>query len=410
MQLVEQHIIQANSPYWQVIDAAAFASKNLYNLALYEMRRKFFADGFTYSYQSLYHLVKSTDAYKGLPAKVAQQVLKGLDKAWKGYFAAHKEWQKDSSKFLSEPRLPKYKDKTAGRNVLTYTIQAVSSQLLRIGQVALSGLSGLIVKTKQTMIDCVRVVPKKTHYVVEIIYSREVEPAALDDTFVAGVDLGLNNLAVIASNKPGFQPVVVNGRPVKSINQFYNKRRAELQSILGSQKALSHRINRLTDKRNRRIAHYLHTMSRQVVDRLIVDRIGLLVIGKNDGWKQEIGIGKRNNQNFVSIPHARFIEMLTYKCEWVGIKVVLTEESHTSKSSFLDLEPVRHHENYQGKRIKRGLFRSSTGKLINADLNGAYNIIRKVAPDAFCEGVEGVVVHPLPLQAKTSRVHICTSI
>ena len=410
MQLVEQHIIKPNSPFWQVVDTAAFASKNLYNLALYEMRQKFFADGFVYSYESLYHLVKTTDAYKGLPAKVAQQVLKGLDKAWKGYFAAHKEWQKDPSKFSSEPKLPKYKDKTDGRNVLTYTIQAVSSKLLRIGQVALSGLSGLIIKTKQTMIDCVRVVPKKTHYVVEIIYSREVEPADLDYTFAAGIDLGLNNLAVIASNKPGFQPVVVNGRPLKSINQFYNKRKAELQSILGSEKALSHRIDRLTDKRNRRINHYLHSASRQVVDMLVANKIGLLVIGKNGGWKQEIGIGKRNNQNFVSIPHARFIEMLTYKCELVGIKVVLTEESHTSKCSFLDLEPVRHHEKYQGKRIKRGLFRSSMGKLINADLNGAYNIIRKVAPEAFSQGVEGVVVHPLPLQAKTNRVHICTSI
>ncbi len=397
MQLVEQHVIKPNSPFWQVVDTAAFASKNLYNLALYEMRQKFFASGFTHSYESLYHLVKASDAYKGLPAKVSQQVLKGLDKAWKGYFAAHREWQKDPSKFLSEPKIPHYKDKTDGRNVLTYTIQAISSKLLRIGQIAPSGLSGVIIKTKQTAIDCVRIVPKKTHYVVEVIYTKEIEPADLDYTFAAGIDLGLNNLAVIASNKSGIQPVVVNGRPLKSINQFYNKRKAELQSILGSEKAKSHRIDRLTDKRNRRINHYLHTTSRKVVDLLVADGIGMVVVGKNNGWKQEIGIGKRNNQNFVSIPHARFIEMLTYKAELVGIKVVLTEESHTSKCSFLDMEPICHQEKYAGKRIKRGLFRSSMGKLINADLNGAYNIIRKVAPGAFSQGVEGAVVHPSPL-------------
>jgi putative transposase len=397
MQLVEQHVIKPNSLMWQVIDDAAFASKNLFNAANYVMRQQFFETGSVYSYPALYHAMKLHDDYRGLPAKVSQQVLKGLEKNWKGYFAAHAEWQKDSSKFLGEPRIPHYKDKLDGRNVLTYTIQAISSKLLRIGQVVPSGLSGVTIKTKKQNIDCVRIVPKKTHYVIEIVYTVEAQPADLDYTLAAGIDLGLNNLAVIASNEQGFQPVVVNGRPLKSINQFYNKRKAELQSILGSDKALSHRINRLTDKRNRRINHYLHTASRRVVDSLVESKIGMLVIGKNNGWKQQIGIGKRNNQNFVSIPHARFIEMLKYKCELVGIKVVLTEESHTSKCSFLDMEPVCHQEKYAGKRIKRGLFRSSMGKLINADLNGAYNIIRKVAPGAFSQGVEGVVVHPLPL-------------
>jgi putative transposase len=233
--------------------------------------------------------------------------------------------------------------------------------------------------------------------VIEVVYSTEIQPADLDYTLVAGIDLGLNNLAVIASNKPGFQSVVVNGRPLKSINQFYNKRKAELQSILGLEKAKSHRIERLTDTRNRRVNHYLHTASKRIADLLVKEQIGMLVIGKNGGWKQEISIGKRNNQNFVSIPHARFVDMLTYKCQLVGINVVVTEESHTSKCSFLDMESIGHHDRYQGKRIKRGMFRSATGKLINADLNGAYNIIRKVAPSAFANGVEDVAVHPVAL-------------
>ena len=159
----------------------------------------------------------------------------------------------------------------------------------------------------------------------------------------------------------------------------------------------SNRIERLTDLRTRRIDHYLHTASRRIVDLLVKEQIGMLAVGKNNGWKQEIGIGKRNNQNFVAVPHARFIEMLTYKCQLVGINVVVTEESHTSKCSFLDMEPIRHHDKYAGRRIKRGMFRSAKGKSINADLNGAYNVIRKVAPSAFVNGVEDVAVHPVAL-------------
>lgn len=396
MQLVEQHVIDSNNKIFAEIDAAAFASKNLYNSANYIMRQAFIRTGFILDMKALYADAKLTEAYCGLPRKVSNDVLRQVLRDWKSFNAARKEFKINPSKFLGRPKLPHYKDKQDGRNLLVFDIQAISKPLLKIKQVKLSGLS-FIVKSKQTDVDCVRIVPKKTHYVIEVVYSTEVQPANLDYTLVAGIDLGLNNLAVIASNKSGFQPVVVNGRPLKSINQFYNKRKAELQSILGSDKAKSHRIDRLTDKRNRRVNHYLHTASKRIVDLLIKEQFGMLVIGKNQGWKQEIGIGKRNNQNFVSIPHARFIDMLTYKCQLVGINVVVTEESHTSKCSFLDMESIGHHDRYQGKRIKRGMFRSATGKLINADLNGAYNIIRKVAPSAFANGVEDVAVHPVAL-------------
>lgn len=396
MQLVEKHVIKQNNPHFAEIDAAAFASKNLYNLATYHQRQRYFAGEYVYSYVDLHKLLKSEEAYGALPAKVSQQVLRLVDKSWKAYFASRKEWYKNPSKFLGEPKLPKYKNKESGRYMLVYTIQAISSKLLRIGQVKPSGL-GLIIKTKQTDIAQVRIVPKKTHYVVEVVYNVEPEPTELDYTLIAGVDLGLDNLAVVTSNKQGYKPLVVNGKPLKSINQFYNKRKAELQSILGSDKAQSKRIDRMTDKRNRRIDHYLHTASRRIVDHLVDEQIGMLVIGQNSDWKQGIGIGKRNNQNFVSIPHARFVSMLTYKCEMVGINVVTTEESYTSKTSFLDGEEPIKHESYAGRRVKRGLFRSALGKVINADLNGAYQIIKKVAPAAFSQGVEDVVVHPSPL-------------
>ncbi len=167
-------------------------------------------------------------------------------------------------------------------------------------------------------------------------------------------------------------------------------------------------MERLTNKRNRRIDHYMHTASRWIIDDLVAHGIGTLVIGKNNGWKQEANMGKRNNQNFVSIPHARFISMVTYKAELAGITVKITEESYTSKASFLDRDEMPVYDpnqtekpKFSGKRIKRGLYRAADGTLINADCNGSGNIIRKVAPDAF--GPEGVedgkghkpVVHPV---------------
>ncbi len=160
----------------------------------------------------------------------------------------------------------------------------------------------------------------------------------------------------------------------------------------------------LTTKRTRRIDHYLHTASRRIIDLLVAEGIGTLCIGKNPLWKQEAAMGRRSNQNFVSVPHARFIEMLSYKAALVGIQVCLTEESYTSKASFLDADPLPVYgaaepPAFSGRRVKRGLYRAADGRHINADVNGAYNIIRKVAPDAFAQGSRGCVVHPTRLAA-----------
>jgi len=306
----------------------------------------------------------------------------------------------------------KHKEKQSGRNMLVYTTQALGRKKLRDKIIKPSFLD-IEVKTTKKNLKQVRIVPRKTHYVVEVIYEKEETPAKVNPDYIAGVDIGLNNLAAVASNKPGFVPVVVNGRPLKSINQYFNKKRANLQSQLGEKKATSLKISRLTDKRNRKVKHELHFASRKIIDSLVASEIGTLVIGKNPQWKKEINIGKQNNQNFVSIPHAQFVSMLTYKAQLVGIKVIVTEESYTSKCSFIDLEPIQKKEVYVGKRIQRGLFQSKEGKFINADVNGAYNILRKVAPNAFpltkggrglCNGVEGVVVHPLRISLKNEPV------
>jgi putative transposase len=393
VQLVEQHRIDRHDPRFAAIDAAAFASKHLDNAALYQTRQAFIHEQRIIPYEELARDMKASAEYRALPAKVAQWVLRQVALAWKSYFAACAAWQADPSRFLGHPKLPKYLDKR-GRNLLTYTEQAISRAPKHRGYGVPSGLD-IRVETRQTAIDQVRIVPHASHYTVEVIYERPVTPADSDPTRIAAIDSGLNTLAAVTFNQPGIAPFLVNGRPLKAINQWYNKRRARLQAKLPHRQFTSHRLDTLADKRGRQITDYLHVASRRIVDRLVNHRVGTLVVGKNDGWKQAIGLGKRTNQNFVFVPHARFIEMLQYKAELVGIHVIVSEESYTSKCSFLDLEPIGKQEVYAGKRIKRGLFQAAGGRRLNADINGAYNILRRVVPNALGNGIGGVVVHPV---------------
>ncbi|MBV9019190.1 MAG: transposase [Ktedonobacteraceae bacterium] len=419
MQLVEQHVIKRGDPRFAVLDAASFASKNLYNAALYEIRQAFFADGIWLRYSEMDKRMQSHEAYKALPAKVSQQVLKQLDDAWTAFFEALQAYKQAPSKFTGRPRLPKYKDKAKGRNLLVYTIQAISrgKKGLKRGIIKPSMLP-IEVQTKHKDVSQVRMVPRQGFYVVEVVYEKEEKQAEVNPAYYAGIDMGIDNLVALTANKPGFRSVLVNGRPVKSINQWYNKRKADLQSKL-RRTGTTKRMERLTNTRNRRITHYMHTASKGIVDLLVKEGIGTLVIGKNDGWKQEVTLGKRTNQHFVQIPHARLIAMLTYKAELVGIRVVVTEESYTSQASLLDLDPLPvrtksgEQHTFSGKRVKRGLYRAADGRVLNADINGAGNTMRKVAPDAFgSKGVEdgkgmlaSLVVHPVRFVIAPSRTH-----
>jgi putative transposase len=401
MRLVERHVIKRADPRFTALDRAAFASKNLYNKALYATRQAFFQDGSYPSYPTLYHHMKGVPEYAALPRKVAQWVLKQVCTAWDSYKVALAAWGADPSKFLDQPRIPRYKPKQQGRNLLVYTTQALSQPALRNSLICPSGLD-ITVQTQQSNVQQVRIIPRMDIYVAEVIYEQEPVQAKVDPALHAGVDIGLNNLALLTSDQPGFVPRLVNGRPVKSINQFYNKRRAELQSRLGDAHT-SRRLERITTKRTQRIDWYLHTASRRIIDLLVAAGIGTLCIGKSPLWKQQVNMGRRNNQNFVSVPHARFIEMLTYKADLVGIRVCITEESYTSKASFLDgdplpiYDPIQPAPTFSGRRVKRGLYRAADGRHINADANGSYNTIRKVAPDAFAQGSRGCVVHPVRL-------------
>jgi putative transposase len=411
VQLVEQHCINQDDPRYSVIDEAAFKSKNLYNAALYEMRQAFIHRGLHLSYQEMDKRLQPHEAYKALPAKVAQHVLKQVADAWKAFREAKASYEEDPSRFTGRPKLPKYKHKTEGRSILIYTIQALQGGQSKKGiqgKIKPSGLP-ITIKTQQTAINQVRIIPRSGYYVVEVVYSKKPVQAHVDPSFCVAIDLGVTNLAAITSNRVGFVPRLVNGRKLKSINQWYNKRMKELKLCLPKEdrERVTKQMERITTHRNRQVNHYLHAASRTIIDFLVKEGVGTIIVGKNPFWKQDAGMGRRNNQNFVQIPHARFIDMLTYKAELVGIKVEVQEESYTSKASFLDLDPIPTYKTndeteytFSGKRFGRRnrLYRTKDGNIICADVNGSYNILRKSRPDAFAhvdaKGVAAYVVQP----------------
>jgi putative transposase len=235
---------------------------------------------------------------------------------------------------------------------------------------------------------------------MEIVYTIKPVPQVEDNGRYAGIDIGVDNLLTMATNT-GAAPLIVNGKVPKSANQFYNKELAYWKSVcmMTSGRYSSARINGLTAKRNRRIDDYMHKASKRIIEECVRQDISTIVIGKNKEWKQESGLSKRVNQHFVQLPFARLIQMIEYKAKEKGIAVVLTDESYTSGTSFLDgEEPVK--ENYdKSRRVHRGLFKANDGRLINADVNGAFQILRKVFPNVSADGIEGVVLRPVVVVA-----------
>jgi len=378
------------------ISQLAHLSKNLYNEANYTIRQEFFKTGKWIRYYELNRQLKDSENYKALPAQTAQQVLRIVDRNWKAFFRAVKEWKKHPEKFKERPGIPRYKKKD-GEFVLVFTNQQAK---LRDGWLILPEKVGLKVKTRiKEGLREVRIIPKGMGYVLEIVYEKKVEVGRRNKDRIVGIDIGVRNLITMVNNI-GEQPIVIKGGVVKSINQFYNKEKARLQSVYDSQGIRTgKKMKRLSAKRERKLHDFLHKVSKFVVDWCEEHDIGTIVIGHNDNWKQEVEMGKRNNQTFVQIPFTTLINQIRYKAEEKGIEVKEQEESHTSKCSFLDNEPIEHREEYVGKRKSRGLFRSAKGKIINADVNAAYNIIRKAVPEAFAgveaDGIEGVGLHPV---------------
>ncbi|MDV3000206.1 MAG: IS607 family transposase ISTvo1 [Chroococcopsis gigantea SAG 12.99] len=402
MQLVQRHLIKRGHKYWDECDKLCFASKNLYNAANFIYRQNFFAGNATNAIE-VYHQLKNRDDYKALPAKVAQGTLRLLLRNWTSYHGARKSYQQNPSSFKAQPRIPNYrgsidKKREDGRYVVSYNSQAFSKKLLKKGIINPSGTK-IFQTTELKEIDEIRILPKKGYYIIELIYPGGKEADKLPVDRVAAMDLGVNNLATVTYNVPGLQPVIYDGRALKSINQYANKKNADLHSRLPSGQINSLRLERLWMKRNNKVDFYLHNTSRAIINELVSKNIGVLVIGWNENFKDSPNLGRVNNQKFVSIPHKRLIEQLEYKGLMAGIEVVLIEEAYTSLCSYLDNEPIGKHEKYLGKRVKRGSFRTADNFLINSDVNASLNIGRlyreKVAGNTKVHPVEGVLVHPV---------------
>ena len=383
MRLTEKHQIHKKHKLYSICDELCFNSKNLYNAALYEFRQSYIdKNRKELTWQDINNLFVQRQQvdYKRLQSKVANAVLKKLGNnitSFKGLLKAKKE-----GTIKNKVRLPKYLHKTQGRFVVEFNNQMISKKRDENGYLIVSpqGLK-LTIPTRKEEVKQVRIVPKLNHYVIEVVY--EVQEEELRTGVVIGaIDLGLNNIVTVVTNDKN-KPLIVSGRKLKSINQYYNKNISESKSKLPREVYTSKNIEKLWTKRANKIDYETHKISKYIVELMNERKVSKLVIGNNGGWKQGINLGKRNNQNFVYIPYKKIIDQIIYKCQMKGIEVIVREESYTSKASFLDYDyiPTINEDDeikdFSGKRIKRGLYTTNKGKKINADVNGAYNIMAK---------------------------------
>ena len=391
--LSERHVISEGHPFFEECAHLCHLSKNLYNATLYVQRQWFFAGSFkAFPVVNKLFIRENQPDYRALPAKVAKLTQMLVQQNFSSFFALLKKAKK--GEYDKPVCLPRYLDKN-GFYITFYEKGALSFK--EAGFVKLSQTS---IKIK-TSIPCeqitnVRIVPKGNHFVIEVLYDVE-KPTVDENDFsrVAFIDPGMNNLMTVTSNV--FSPILYNGRTAKAINQLYNKNRAKIQSRLPFlkpavnatsnkqvnavlkpyQTKTSKLLQGIAKNRNYRIHDLFHKITTHLMNHLVENDVKVLIFGHNVGQKQDINLGSKTNQNFVSLPFTKLILMLQYKCERLGIRFIMTEESYTSKCSFLDLESIEHHDDYVGRRVKRGLFKSANGTCINADINGSLNIGRK---------------------------------
>lgn len=380
-------------------------SKELYNKAMFLCRQNYFKHKNSKDvlkiflfYNNLYSLLKDSTEYKSLPAQTSQAILKQVDKAWKSYRKLIKVYWKDKSKFKALPKLPNYL-KGKKLNIVIYPGQNLNGTLRIKGHINIPK-TNIKIQTKLSKIKELRIVPYYGKFKVELIYEKEIINHDLNKDYYIGLDLGVNNLVSITSNQEHISSYLINGRTIKSINQYYNKKHAKLKSILQkvNKQKTSKQLYKLLYKRQNKLNDYFHKVSKQIISFCIENKIKNIVIGHNDNWKQKCNLGKRNNQNFIQIPFNKLIHMIQYKGELNGIKVILTEESYTSKIDHLSLEEMKYQIKYLGERKTRGLFQSQYG-LLNADINGSIGILRKVIGNDFIKSLSnrGLVYRPFKI-------------
>ena len=382
VQRAEQIIIKKSHPKFKIIDEMCFHSKNLYNEANYVIRQKFIESGEYINYYDMNKEFKTHDNYKACFSQPANCTLRLLDKNWKSYFRGIKDWKEHPEKYLGMPKLPKYLPKD-GRfpwmipnNQLYYDYEKSTIYIRNRLMNDYDWYSRCLGRPIQ-----VRFIPHDNYYTMEIIYEIEVEDIDKEkvSSRIAAIDIGVDNLVTMTNNVME-SPIIISGKILKSINQQYNKERAKIQSDLMKRNGQhwSKKLETMSYKRNQRIRNYMHNTSAYIIKWCIEHNIDTLVVGKNDTWKQE----KKHMQNFTAIPYEMLLLQLQYKCENAGIKYIETNEAYTSGTSYLDNEaPIK--ENYnKERRVQRGLFQAKD-TLINADVNGSLQIMRKIFPDSY---------------------------
>ena len=399
----EKHIIKKNDTYYNMLDDFCFKAKNLYNHANYIIRNEFCKTNKWIRNNELDKLLRFDTEYpdyREMPtAQSAQQLLRNLDSSWSSFFKSIKDWGKHKEKYNSRPKLPKYKDKN-GRYILTLTNQNVKlkDDVLKFPK----KFNGFEIKPRFITLDNfksfqqIRFIPHKEFITVECIYNIEVPDEPFQDNGrYLSIDIGLDNLATITTNI-GLKPIIINGKGLKSINKYYNKQISYYSEIAKRMNNLysTHRMNRITFKRNNKINDYLHKTSKYIIDYAFNNNINTIVVGKNKDWKRNSKMNKVVNQSFVGIPHQKLLDIIKYKAENAGINYIETEESYTSGTSFLDNELPTEDFYNKSRRKFRGLFVSNDGIQINADVNAAFQILKKVFPNAYSKWDRGCALHP----------------
>lgn len=369
-------------------------AKNLYNVGLYNIRQHYFTEKSFLKYEANYHAAKINENYKLLQAGVSQQILKVVDRSFKSFFNLIQKAKKGEYRF-QDIRMPRYLKKE-GLFTLVFSTNAIH---IKDGyfRVPVSNLykklhpeqTDLLIPFPSRLdgkkIKEVRIVPRNQgqFFNIQYVYEQPYETAELDENQALAIDIGLNNLAsCVDTNGASF---LVDGKKLKSINRLYNKEKARLQSIAMKQgMKYTKQMDSLTLKRNHQVNDYIKKSARIIINHCLTHQIGNLVIGYNEDFKRNINIGKKNNQQFTQIPFGNLREQLYNLCERYGIEYKEQEESYTSKSSFFDNDPLpkwnpadESKHTFSGKRVKRGLYRTSNGYEFNADMNGALNILRK---------------------------------
>lgn len=394
MQLVRQ--IQFKPT--KLLDDLCVRSKNLFNVATYTVRQRFFEDRHWIRYNELWKILKDHHNYKELEELAGshppQQVLKQVDRNFKSFFQAIKVWKNNPEKFKSKPNLPYYKRKD-GRNIVYFTSLQVRN---REGYVLLTRKMEKLgfpkITTDLKKVKGVRIVPFGDRYNIELVYNYTPENLGLDKNNIIGIDLGLNNI-VTTSDNCGGSPLIIKGGALKSINQFYNKELSKYKSMakICNKTDITHRILKIHRKRNNKIRDFFHKTSRKIFNHCITHNIGTIVVGYNEGWKQNVTIGKKNNQNFVSVPFLKFVQQLEYKGEMVGIEVIRTSEEYTSQTCSNCGIVKKSNRKYRGLYVC-----SNCGSVLNADVNASKNILRKGVPKSKWIGDRGLLDRPAVLR------------